>query len=86
VWGFNASEQIFRYDYCTSKFQQIPGSLIRIATGGGDVWGINNAVQTFHYSFSGQAFVEVPGVGLNEILVGVNDVSGITGFDEHLSL
>jgi len=83
VWGINPSQEVFRYDYCSSQFNQSAGSaLTQIATGGADVWGLINS-QVFHYSFGQEEFVQVPG-SLTQIAVGVNDVWGVNSSNQVL--
>jgi len=82
VWGivFTNQEQhtLVRFNYCTSVFDSIPGSLTSISTGGGDVWGINSSGQIFQYNFVNQTWVQIGGT-LQQIAVGVNDVWGLDG-------
>ena len=62
VWGIDASDNIFRYNYCTpKKFEQIPGSLSVIATGGGSVWELNSSAQIYYHYIPFQEFVQVQG-------------------------
>jgi virginiamycin B lyase len=56
VWGVNAAGQVFRFDTTTKLFDLMPGTLVQVAVGGGniyqydDIWGINSAgsIFTFH--------------------------------------
>jgi len=76
VWGINADQNIFRYNYCTVTWDNTPGFLASISTGGGDVWGINAAGQIFQFNFVTQQWVQIAG-SLKQITVGVNDVWGL---------
>jgi hypothetical protein len=76
VWGINSSSQIFRYNFCTLKFEQIPGFLTQIAVGGGDIWGVNKSSQIFRFNFQTLTFKQLPG-SLAQVSVGVDGVWGI---------
>jgi len=76
VWGINANQQIFRYNYCTAAFANTPGYLVRISAGGGDVWGVNAAGLVFRYDFYSQTWVQIAG-SLQQIAVGSNAVWGL---------
>ena len=76
VWGFDLSTQIFRYDFCGKTFNQVPGSLSRIALGGGDMWGINLNGGIFRYDFTTGGFDQLPGV-LTQITVGPDGFWGL---------
>ena len=48
VWGINAAQDIFRYDFDGNSFIRVPGALAQIAVGhNSDVWGLNSQGQSF---------------------------------------
>jgi len=40
VWGFDSTHQVFRFDPAMGTFNQVPGTLNRIAVGVDGVWGV----------------------------------------------
>ena len=56
VWGLNASQAIYQYDFKTKEWVNIPGALVQIAVGGAGVWGINASGQIWYYN--GTEFVQ----------------------------
>jgi hypothetical protein len=76
VWGVNASSQIYRFNYCTRQFEQVPGWLKQLSVGGGDIWGVNKSNQIFRFNFKTLTFKQLPGL-LTQITVGVDGVWGI---------
>jgi hypothetical protein len=76
VWGINTATQIYRYDFCGKKFNQIPGSLTSLDVGGGDMWGLNGNGQIFRFNFATGGFDQLPGV-LTSIAVGPNGLWGL---------
>lgn len=85
VWGIGVNSQVFRFNYSTNTFDQIPGNLARITVGVGyedqchpyEVWGINNGQQVFRYDYCSGQFNPSPGSFLDEIATGGSDVWGI---------
>lgn len=73
IWGINSAHQIFRFNAVTHSFNQVSGSLVQIAVGGGNmqqtdgVWGVNASQQVFQYS--GGTWVQISGL-LTSISVG----------------
>jgi hypothetical protein len=79
VWGINPREDVYRFNFDTQRFDQIPGALRQIAVGAGDaIWGINAAGLVFH--FDGASFVETPGI-LAQIAVGGSGSGGVWGLN-----
>ena len=60
-------------------FEQLPGTLTHIATGGGSVWGLNASALIYYFDFVSQNFLQAPGT-LQQIAVGPNDAWGLDGF------
>ena len=60
VWGLNAASQIFRYNYCSSAFDQQPGSLCDIHVGGGSIWGPDCGPDVFRFNFTTGVFDQIP--------------------------
>jgi hypothetical protein len=56
VWGLNTGSQIYRYNYCTSQFDQQSGFLCDIHVGGGDIWGAECGPNVFRFNFSTGVF------------------------------
>ncbi|MEH2326803.1 MAG: tectonin domain-containing protein [Nostoc sp.] len=51
VWGINSSNQIYRFNNSTQRFQQIQGVLTQISVGAdGTVWGINPSNQIYRFN------------------------------------
>ncbi len=59
VWGLNPSAQIYRYNYCTNGFDQVPGILCDLHVGGGDIWGADCGPDVFRFNFSTGSFDEI---------------------------
>jgi len=76
VWGLDISSQIFRYNFCGKTFDQVPGSLISLAVGGGDMWGTNSNGAIFRFNFATGSFDQLPGT-LTQITVGPNGLWGL---------
>lgn len=76
IWGVNAQQQIFKFNSTTKGFDQIPGSFVQVATGGGNTfqadatWGINASHQIYHYF--GGTWQSVSG-NLSSIVVGLGN-------------
>jgi hypothetical protein len=79
VWGINASQQIYRFNFDNNTFVQVPGSLKMISVGGPvghvGVWGLNAANNVFEF-VEGTGFVQIPGQ-LTQIAVFGDNVWGI---------
>lgn len=56
VWGLNTASQIYRYNYCTSKFDQQSGFLCDLHVGGGDIWGAECGPNVYRFNFSTGVF------------------------------
>lgn len=84
VWGLNTSSLIYRYNYCTSAFDQEPGVLCDIHVGGGDIWGANCSDQVYRFNFSTGVFDLITTFGsFPALTVGPNGaVWAIAGVDE----
>lgn len=51
VWGLNSAQAIFRLEPSTSKFVNVPGTLVSLSVGsGGGVWGINSSNHAYVFS------------------------------------
>ena len=59
VWGLNTGSQIYRYNYCTSQFDQLSGFLCDIHVGGGDIWGAECGPNVYRFNFSTGVFDQV---------------------------
>ena len=59
VWGLNVDSQIFRYNFCGSNFDQVPGILCEVQVGGGDVWGAQCGPNVFRFNFSTLTFDQI---------------------------
>lgn len=71
VWGLNPSAAIFRFNYCISTWEPVPGTLQTISIGGGEVWGLNGNGEIYRFDFSGSGFVKAfDGSGFLRIAVG----------------
>jgi hypothetical protein len=60
VWGLNQFGQIYRYNYCSSQFDQEPGALCDIHVGGGDIWGVDCGRDAFRFNFTTGFFDQIP--------------------------
>jgi Tectonin domain len=81
VWGINANQDVFRFDFTSFTFVKVPGKLTSIAVGGPllgpiGVWGIDANQNIFFFNFSSGSFVQVPGQ-LTQISVFGGNVWGI---------
>ena len=59
VWGLNTGSQIYRYNYCTHGFDQVPGILCDVKVGYGDVWGAQCGPSIYRFAFEAGAFLQV---------------------------
>jgi hypothetical protein len=59
VWGLNTAAQIYRYNYCTSQFDQQSGLLCDIHVGGGDIWGADCGPNVFRFNFTTGVFDQI---------------------------
>jgi len=59
VWGLNTGSQIYRYNYCTSSFDQIPGFLCDLHVGGGNIWGAQCGPNVFRFNFTTGVFDQI---------------------------
>ena len=77
VWGINTSSQLFRL--AGGKFVSVPGTLNRIAVGGGtllqkdEIWGLDSSGNVFHFNYGKKSFTQLPG-SLSQIAVGEGDI------------
>jgi Tectonin domain len=74
VWGLNTGSQIYRYNYCTSQFDQQSGFLCDIHVGGGYVWGAQCGPNVFKFNFSTGVFDQIadPFGAFPQLAVGPN--------------
>jgi len=59
VWGLNTGSEIYRYNYCTSQFDQQSGFLCDIHVGGGDIWGAQCGPNVYRFNFSTGVFDQI---------------------------
>jgi hypothetical protein len=87
VWGLNSSAQIFRFNFCATNWDQIPGTLQTISVGGGDVWGINGNGDLFQFNFGTNSFefFDIADIVL-QVAVGPEAVWVITGSSKLVNL
>lgn len=78
VWGINAAQAIYRYDFNLQTWVGVPGALAQIAVGNQNaIWGLSSAGFIYRYDPKGQVWVNVPGF-LSQIAVGADgDVWGL---------
>jgi hypothetical protein len=76
VWGLNTGSQIYRYNFCTSNFEQQPGFLCQIQVGGGDIWGTDCGPNISRFNFSKGVFDQInsPFASFPTLTVGPNGV------------
>ena len=74
VWGLNTGSQVYRYNYCTSQFDQQSGILCDIHVGGGDIWGAQCGPNVFRFNFSTGVFDQIadPFGAFPQLTVGSN--------------
>ena len=78
VWALDGFGGIWRFNFDTQTFVQVPGTLAQIAVGVNDVWGLNGSNQIFHYDLNGGEFNQVGGsLTLAQIAVGGDGVWGV---------
>jgi len=78
VWALDANYAIYRWNPATKVFNQIPGSLVWIVVGGGDVrqpdevWGYNANGQywRWNWSLNNWTFIPIPSAGLSGLKIG----------------
>jgi len=84
VWG-QANGQVYRYNYTTKTFDEIPGPLLSpITVGVGaydnchpyEVWGLTSSQQIFRYNHCTSTFTQITG-SLTQISTGNGDVWGL---------
>ena len=80
VWGLNPSAQIYRYNFCSKDFEQVPGTLGTLAVGSGEIWGINGTGDVYWFNFDTLNFDPqiIPGLKLASVTVGQDLVWGLT--------
>jgi len=83
VWGLNPSAQIFRYNYCSSNFDQMPGILCDIHVGGGDIWGAQCGPTVFRFNFSTGVFEQIPNSFAAFPVLAVGPNGGIWALDTY---
>ena len=84
VWGVNASQDVYRFNYRTKEFVQVPGVIYQIAVGVGnqddchpyEVWGTNSLEEIFRYNYCTNAFDQIAG-SLFQVATGNGDVWGL---------
>jgi hypothetical protein len=80
VWGINEAHQIYRFNEKTSSFEQVPGSLARIAVGIDGVWGLNDSDEIYQFKEESNSFARVPG-NLRQIALAPGCDDGIWGIN-----
>jgi hypothetical protein len=78
VTSLYASTPLQRYNYCTSVFDKITGTvgLSQVATGGGEVWALDASGHVYRFVPSTSQFTLMTGT-LTQIAVGVDGVWGL---------
>ena len=85
VWGIEQNLNLYRFNYSTKVFDQIPSNSIeQIAVGEGtqdschpyEVWGVNPSGQIYRYNYCTVAFDEISGA-LTQVATGGGDVWGL---------
>jgi hypothetical protein len=51
VWGIDANQNIFFFNFTSGSFVQVPGQLTQISVFGGNVWGITANQNIFRLVF-----------------------------------
>lgn len=85
VWGLNSSSQIYRYNFCTNSFVQVPGFLCEVSVGGGEIWGADCGPDVFRFDFATGVFdpISSPFAAIPALAVGANGLWAIdTGSQE----
>ena len=81
VWGLDEFAQIWYYDFPSSTWIQVPGSLQQIVVGVNDVWGINGLGAIYRYDPATAGFVQYDQLNgaptLAQIAAGGNGIWGI---------
>ena len=78
VWGTNLQEQIFRFNWSTQKFEQVPGSLRQVEVGFNDeVWGVNVNQAIYHHDRLNRRWKQIPGRLTQIVIGGQNQVWGL---------
>ena len=86
VWGVTGLGFVFRFNYSTKTFDQIPDAVLsQIAVGVGyedqchayEVWGINSSQDVFRFDYCALQFHQSPGSSLTQIASGGSDVWGL---------
>lgn len=81
VWAIGTANRfngnnIWRYNYCSLTWQQIPGQLSSLSVGGGEVWGLAWG-QIWRFNTDTQSgWTQIPGV-LTSLAVGSDGVWGV---------
>lgn len=82
VWGINGNTAIFRFNFSTLQFDEVPpGSLMQITVGPNGVWGLNGNYQVFQFDENVQSFFQLPGT-LVQVQAGGNGVWAINILSE----
>ncbi len=92
MWGINAQQEIYSYDFANAQWANIPGLLTQVAVGSSNaVWGINESQEIYRWNTATQTCVNVPGalaqiaVGTDGSVWGVNAQSNIYFYDTQSS-
>lgn len=73
---FNGNN-IWRYNYCSAAWEQVPGQLASLSVGGGEIWGLNFSGQIWRFNTTAQSgWTQIPGL-LTTIAVGADGVWGV---------
>jgi len=76
VVGVNPGVGIWRFDFCKSNWDRIPGTLAGLVVGAGEVWGIDGNDSVFSYSPVRGIFFQL-GAGLTQISIGPSGAWGV---------
>ncbi|MBI1763876.1 MAG: hypothetical protein HYR56_20825 [Acidobacteria bacterium] len=84
IWGINAQNEVFRYDWETQTYTQFYWPLTQIAvdTTGREAWGINPWQEVLRFNSDTQEFELVPGRLLAQISISNGNVWGLNAQQE----
>jgi hypothetical protein len=90
VWAVAAGGEVYRFNYSTKTFDQIPGAFLsQITVGEGtrdschpyEVWGITGSSFIYRYNYCTNQFDNIGG-SLTQVATGGGDLWGINGNDQ----
>lgn len=88
VWLTDSNSNIYRWNWSTQSFYEIPGALTSITVGAGytachpyEVWGINSNNQVFRYDYCSNGWDSIPGYALTTLATGGGEVWGLNTFN-----